>query len=545
MSLKPITICDTTLREGAQAASVVLEPSERLSLALQLQELNVDIIEAGFPMASVSEFEGTREVAQNLTHTTVAAKARALEKDLEVAWKAIQDGKRPRLHTFISVSDIHLDHVINKTRSQVLDLTKSALEYATDRVMNVEFSAEDAFRADREFLYQVLELALDHGAAVINLTDAAGASTPSEVTDMVTSLLNNVNGLEEATLSVHCHDDLGLALANGLAAIMAGADEVQCSMNGLGDRAGIIATEELVMALAARPDNYHCLTNVKAHLLNRVSRLTAKLMGIEVAHNKAIVGSQAFVHTAGIHQRGVLANPLTYQLIDPTTVGALYQGVVISDYSGHHALEQEIGRLGFKLTPEELDRAQALVKELARHKRTIEPRDIEAIVESMILVPPETWVLEELAIIGGSRTSPTVKVKLVKGSEAHMAEAEGDGPVDAACKAIEEIVQVGGYIADYSAESVTGGGQALVDVSVKVEVDGQCFVGHSVSVDLIEASAKAYLTAINKKLSDLGRPLESIQDPAVRESLSTSTTPVGGTAPQPEPVGGPAPDSED
>jgi len=547
MSLRPITIFDVTLREGAQAASVVLGPAERLRLALQLEELGVDIVEAGFPITSMADYEGTWEVANNLTRCTVAAKARALEKDLDVAWRAIEGGKRPRLHTFICVSELHMEHVINKTPSQVLDLTKTALEFATDRVMNVEFSAEDAFRADREFLYQVLELALDHGAAVINLTDPAGSATPAEVTEVINDVLDNVNGLADATLSVHCHDDLGLALANALAAIIAGADEIQCSLNGLGDRAGIIPLEELIMALAVRPDAYHSLTKIKPHLLNRTSRLTSKLMGVEVAPNKAIVGSQAFVHTAGIHQRGVLANPLTYQIIDPVAVGAKQQGVVLSEHSGHHALETEIARLGFQLDETQLDRVQALVKELARHKRTVEPQDVEAIVESMVLIPPETWRLDDLTIAGGSRTTPKVRVKLCRGQECFEAESEGDGPVDAASKAIEEITQSGGYIADYNAESVTRGGQALVEVRIKLDVDDQAYIGHAVSTDIIEASAKAYLNALNKVLANLGRPSDAVTQtlPNNEANVPTPSQPVGGEAPHPEPVGGPAPSPEE
>ena len=547
MSLRPISIFDVTLREGAQAASVVLGPAERLRLALQLEELGVNIVEAGFPMASMAEYEGTWEVAQNLTQCTVAAKARALTKDLDVAWRAIEGAKRPRLHTFISVSQLHMEHVINKTPSQVLDLAKSALEYATDRVMNVEFSAEDAFRADREYLYKVLELALDNGAAIINLTDPAGATTPGEVTELIKDVLENVNGLADATLSVHCHDDLGLALSNALAAIAAGADEVQCSINGLGDRAGIIPLEELIMALAVRPDAYHCLTRIKPHLLNRSSRLTAKLMGVEVASHKAIVGSRAFVHTAGIHQRGVMSNPLTYQIIDPITVGAQQQGVVLSEHSGHHALETEIARLGFKLDAEQLDRVQALVKELARHKRTVEPQDVEAIVESMVLIPPETWRLEELAIAGGSRTTPKVRVKLCRGEECFEAECEGDGPVDAASKAIEEITQSGGYIAEYTAESVTRGGQALVEVRIKLNVDEQAYIGHAVSTDIIEASAKAYLNALNKVLANLGRPSNTAARsvPPTDTPIPNTGEPVGGQALRPGPVGGPAPSLED
>ncbi len=542
MSLRSISIFDVTLREGAQAASVVLGPAERLRLALQLEELGVDIIEAGFPMASMAEYEGTWEVAQNLTQCTVSAKARALEKDLDVAWRAIEDAKRPRLHTFICVSELHMEYVINKTPSQVMDLTKSALEYATDRVMNVEFSAEDAFRADRDFLYKLLDLALDLGAVTINLSDPAGVATPGEVTELVKDVRENVNGLADVTLSVHCHDDLGLALANSLAAITAGADEIQCAVNGLGDRAGAVPLEELVMALAVRPDVYHCLTRVKPHLLNRASRLTAKLMGIDVAPNKAIVGSRAFVHIAGIHQRGVIANPLTYQIIDPLVVGARKQGVVLSEHSGHHALETEIAQLGFQLDSDQLDRVQALVKELARHKRTVEPQDVEAIVESMILIPPETWRLEELNIAGGSRTTPTVHVKLCKGDDCFEAEASGDGPVDAASKAIEKIADSGGYIADYNAESVTRGGQALVEVSIRLEVNGQAYIGHAVSTDIIEASAKAYLNAINKVLADLGRPSRNIcQSP---EDVSL-TEPVGGQVPHPEPVGGHSPLAED
>ena len=543
MSLRPISIFDVTLREGAQAASVVLGPAERLRLALQLEELGVDIIEAGFPMTSMAEYEGTWEVAQNLTQCTVAAKARALEKDLDVAWRAIEGAKRPRLHTFICVSELHMEHVINKTPSQVLDLAKSALEYATDRVLNVEFSAEDAFRADRQFLYKVLELALDNGAVVINLTDPAGAATPGEVTELVRDVLENVNGLAEATLSVHCHDDLGLALANALAAITAGADEIQCSLNGLGDRAGIIPLEEVIMTLAVRPDAYHCITSIKPHLINRSSRLTSKLMGVEVSPHKAIVGSRAFVHTAGIHQRGVMANPHTYQIIDPVTVGAKQQGLVLSEHSGHHALETEIARLGFRLDAEQLDRVQALVKELARHKRTVEPQDVEAIVESMVLIPPETWRLEDLTIAGGSRTTPKVRVKLCRGEECFEAEAEGDGPVDAASKAIEEIAQSSGYIADYTAESVTRGGQALVEVRIKLAVDDQIYIGHAVSTDIIEASAKAYLNALNKVLANLGRPSRSMAQQVAKSEVNDafSTGPVGGAAPRPAPVGGPAP----
>ncbi|WP_406677076.1 2-isopropylmalate synthase [Moorella sp. ACPs] len=501
---KRIYIFDTTLRDGEQSPGVSLNVEEKLQIAHQLARLGVDVIEAGFPIASPGDFEAVRAIAREVEGPIIAGLARINDRDIDRAWEALQEAKRPRIHVFIATSDIHLKYKLRMTREEVLAAVRKGVARAKSYCQDVEFSPEDASRSDIDFLCQVLAAAVESGATVLNIPDTVGYATPAEFGRLIAEIRRRVPGIEQVQISVHCHNDLGLAVANSLAAIENGALQVEGAINGIGERAGNTALEELVMALYTRRDYYGCHTGIVTEEIYRTSRLVSSLTGMPVQYNKAIVGKNAFAHEAGIHQDGVLKERTTYEIMNPTMIGLVHNNIVLGKHSGRHALRSRLEELGFKLNEAELDKAFARFKELADRKKEITDRDLEAIVEHEVKQIPEKFVLEHIHISTGNRVVPTATIGLRVDQELKEEAACGEGPVDAAFKAIDKITRIPVCLKSYALNAVTGGKDAVGEVTVKVEYAGRVFIGRGISTDVLEASARAYVNAINKVVYEIG-----------------------------------------
>ncbi|MEW9121652.1 MAG: 2-isopropylmalate synthase [Thermotaleaceae bacterium] len=495
---KRIYIFDTTLRDGEQSPGISLNIQEKLQIASQLAKLKVDVIEAGFPIASKGDFEAVKAIAQNIEGPIVAGLSRAEQKDIDRTWEAVQYAKRPRIHTFIATSDIHLKYKLKMSREEVLERAVAMVKYARNLCENIEFSAEDASRSDREYLYRVFEGVIDAGASVINIPDTVGYTTPLEFGKLIRDIRENVKNIDKAIISVHCHNDLGMAVANTLAAMENGAQQLECTINGLGERAGNAALEEIVMAMNTRKDFYQVHTEIDTQQIYRTSSLVTKLTGVSVQPNKAIVGDNAFAHESGIHQHGVLNERSTYEIMTPESIGLKENQMVLGKHSGRHAFEDRLKELGFTLNKEEINECFARFKDLADKKKTVTDQDIEALLSEKITEVPETYQMEYFHISSGNQTVSTSTVKLRKGEELLEEAATGDGPVDATFKAIEKAVGIGINLMDYGIKAVTSGEDALGEVTVRVKKNGTLYLGRGISTDIIEASAKAYLNAINK-----------------------------------------------
>lgn len=506
METRSIQIFDTTLRDGEQTPGVSLQTEEKVEIALALAKLNVDVIEAGFPVASPGDFEAVSQIAARVKGPIIAALARANEKDIETAYKAVRKAERPRIHTFIATSDIHLEHKLKLTREQLLERAEQAVRYAKSLVSDVEFSAEDASRSDWDFLCQVYERVIAAGANVINVPDTVGYTTPAEFGALITYIREHVPNIDQATISVHCHDDLGMAVANSLAAVAAGAGQVECTVNGLGERAGNAAMEELVMALNTRREYYHALTNINTRQIYRTSRLVSTLTGTAVPPNKAVVGDNAFAHESGIHQHGMLNNPLTYEIMSPESVGVSRSAIVLGKHSGRHAFEERLKYLGYELDADAINQLFVKFKDLADRKKMVFDKDIEALIVEKAAVRPEWYTLEYHHVASGNKMVATASVQLRTSAGICEAASCGTGPVDAAFKAIEQAVGFPVGLHDYQLKAVTGGEDALGEATVWIEQDGRTFSGRGLSIDVIEASAKAYVNAINKMLAVCGFP---------------------------------------
>ena len=494
-----VYIFDTTLRDGEQSPGVSLNIQEKLKIARQLAKLNVDVIEAGFPIASQGDFEAVRAVAQQIEGPIVAGLARVATKDIDRAWEALQYAKRPRIHTFIATSDIHLKYKLRISKDEVLEKIAFGVAYAKKYTNDVEFSPEDGFRTDIDFMIKVVETAIEAGATVVNIPDTVGYATPQEFGLFIKNIKENVSNMNKAILSVHCHNDLGLAVANSLEAIINGAQQVEVAVNGIGERAGNSALEEIVMALYTRQDFYKFYTDLKFQELYRTSKLVSNLTGMPVQHNKAIVGKNAFAHESGIHQDGVLKERTTYEIMNPEMIGIVQNNIVLGKHSGRHAFQTRLEELGFYLTKEELDKAFTRFKELADKKKEITDNDLEAIIEDEIKVIPQKYQLEHLHISSGNRTIPTATLGIIDDHEQlHEEAACGDGPVDAVFKVIEKITGVKVNLKYYALNAITGGKDAIGEVTVKVKYESNVYTGRGHSTDIIEASARAYLNAINK-----------------------------------------------
>ncbi len=501
-----IKIFDTTLRDGEQTPGVCLEVEEKVEIAQALAKMKVDIIEAGFPIASPGDFAAVTQVAAQVKGPTIAALARANKKDIDAASQALQKAERPRIHTFIATSDIHMEYKLKMTREQVLANAAEAVRYARQFVADVEFSAEDASRSDWDFLCRVYTAAIEAGATVINVPDTVGYVTPGEFGALIKYIRENVPNVHKADISVHCHDDLGMSVANSLEAIANGATQVECTINGLGERAGNAAMEEVVMALLTRKELYKARTTIETTQIYRTSRLVSTLTGIAVPPCKSVVGDNAFAHESGIHQHGVLNNTLTYEIMRPETVGISRNAIVLGKHSGRHAFEERLMQLGFELDSDKINSLFMQFKELADRKKMVFDKDIEALVNDKTNLKPEWYRLAYHHVVSGNQMLATATVRLETSNGMVENACCGDGPVDATFKAIEQATGFSITLKDYAIKAVTSGEDALGEATVWVERDGRIFSGRGLSTDVIEASAKAYINAINKMLAVCGVP---------------------------------------
>lgn len=493
-----IKIFDTTLRDGEQSPGASMNIEEKLEVARQLARLNVDAIEAGFPISSPGDFEAVKAVAQQIKGPVIAGLCRSTNMDIDRAWEALQYAEKPRIHTFIATSDIHLKYKLKKSREEVIEFAVAAIKRAKSYCDDVEFSAEDASRTDINYLCQVVEAVIDAGASTINIPDTVGYGIPNEFGLIISNLKSRVPNIDKAVLSVHCHNDLGLAVANSLAAVVAGADQVECTINGVGERAGNAALEEIVMALETRKDIFGIELGINTKEIYRASRLVSDVTGLVVQANKAIVGSNAFAHEAGIHQHGVIQERTTYEIMDATSIGLTESKLVLGKHSGRHAFEQRLVELGYTLSKEDLDKAFARFKEVADKKKEIFDEDLEALVADETHTIPEAFQLLYMTVITSLEGVPTATIKLNSAGGELVECGMGVGSVDAVYKTIDKIVEIPHTLIDYTVKSVTGGTDALGEVIVKIGNDKNVYTGRGASLDIVEASAKAYIQAINK-----------------------------------------------
>lgn len=493
-----IFIFDTTLRDGEQSPGASMNMQEKFRLAQQFVKLNIDIIEAGFPVASKGDFNCVKNIADNIRGIQVAGLARCHKKDIDAAWEALKDADNPRIHTFLATSDIHLKHKLKMDRKQVLQLAVESVKYAANRTPNVEFSAEDASRSDLDFVCKVFEAVIEAGATTLNFPDTTGYALPDEFGEKIAYLVKNIPNIDKAVLSVHCHNDLGLAVANSLAAIKAGARQVECTINGIGERAGNTAMEELVMALRTRADRMDYYTEIVTEHIHPTSRMVSTITGMNVQPNKAIVGANAFAHESGIHQDGILKERSTYEIMNPVDVGLSTGSLVLGKHSGRHALRDRIKSLGYAVTDEELERVFIRFKEIADVKKDMVDEDLEAILMDEVLRVPVSYEFVSLGAMSGSGTLPASAVKMkVNGKEVEAATI-GVGPIDATFKAIAQLTETTSKLLYFAVSSISGGTDAQGEVMVRIEDNGKIVLGHGADPDIITAAAKAYLNALNR-----------------------------------------------
>jgi len=503
-----VIIFDTTLRDGEQAPGFSMNTMEKLEMARQLARLNVDVIEAGFPISSDEDFEATREVARQVGTLEGAPIVCGLSRvglaDIDRCWEAVKYARRPRIHTFVATSDIHLKYKLRKTRAEVLKAAVDAVKHARGYCADVEFSPEDASRSDFDYMCDVLEAVIDAGATTINIPDTVGYAIPQEWGERIARIRQRVKNIGRAILSVHCHNDLGQAVANSLVAIMNGARQVECTVNGIGERAGNASLEEIVMSLRTRKDFFGVDTGVRTEEIFRASRLLSHITGVHVQPNKAVVGENAFAHEAGIHQDGVLKEKLTYEIMRPQDIGRSSNKLVMGKHSGRHALAARLKDLGFELEGPELDKAFKKFKDLADKKKEVYDDDLIAIVQDEMTHVLETYTLDYFHVISGTGIVPSATIRLSKEGQVFQDSGVGDGPVDAALNAIDAVTGLKGRLLDYQLRAITGGKDAIGEVSVKVDFDGTVVTGKGASTDVIEASARAYVNALNRAVHPVG-----------------------------------------
>lgn len=495
---KKIYIFDTTLRDGEQTPRVSLNTDEKLKIAKQLERTGVDVIEAGFPVASKGDFEAVKAIAQNIKGPVIVGLSRALKKDIDTAWQALKYSQNPRIHTFIATSDIHMKYKLKMTPEEVLNKAYEMVKYAKSLCPSVEFSPEDATRTNREFLYKVVEKVIEAGADVVNIPDTVGYTTPGEYGSLIKGIRENVKNIDKVIISVHCHNDLGLAVANSLAAIENGAQQIECAVNGLGERAGNAAMEEIVMAIKTRSDYFKCITSIDTTQIIGTSKLVSNLTGVRVQNNKAIVGVNAFAHEAGIHQHGVLACSQTYEIMTPESVGLTKNSMVLGKHSGRHAFNQRLKEMGYDISPEKLNEAFAKFKNMADRKKYISDEDIEELVKEEIFEIPETYKLQYFQISSGNNTVPTSTVKVNFNGRAIDEAACGHNPIDATFKAIEKATGASIKLKEYSLKAVGSGKDTCGEVNLKIENNEKIFSAKGMGMDVVEASAIALINAINK-----------------------------------------------
>jgi 2-isopropylmalate synthase len=501
-----IKIFDTTLRDGEQTPGVSLNIQEKLEIARQLTRLGVDVIEAGFAIASHGDYLAVKTIAENVKGVTIASLSRATQSDIDRAWEAVCNAEAPRIHTFIATSDIHMKYKLKMTEDEVFERASAMVRYAKKYCSDVEFSAEDASRSREEFLYRIIEEVIKAGATVVNIPDTVGYSSPEEFGQLIRGIRENVRGIEKVDISVHCHNDLGLAVANSLAAMQNGATQIECTVNGLGERAGNASLEEIIMGINTRKDYYGDIAhNIDTKQIYRTSKLVSSLTGIKVQPNKAVVGANAFTHESGIHQHGVMNEKSTYEIMTPESIGLSQNRMMLGKLSGKHAFDERLKELGYNLSPEDVAKAFEKFKALADKKKVVLDRDIEALVEEKVAEISEAYKLDSYQINSGNKLIATAAVSLCKDGEIITEAATGDGPINAAFKAVERTVGFEVELQDYSLKGVTEGADALGEATVRVMKDNRIFVGRGVSTDVIEASIKAYVNAINRVISGYGK----------------------------------------
>ncbi len=496
-----ILIFDTTLRDGEQSPGASMNITEKLEVARALKALNVDVIEAGFPIASPGDFDAVRTIAESIEGPTICGLARSLEKDIVRAGEALTPAARKRIHVFCATSEIHRTHKLRKPKDQIIAMSVEGVKLAKTFTDDVEFSPEDASRTEWDFLVEVLTAVIEAGATTLNIPDTVGYAVPYEYGEMIRHLRQHVPGIDKTVISVHCHNDLGLAVANSLEAVRAGARQVECTINGLGERAGNASLEEVVMALRTRQDLFGVQTGIVTQRIYPTSRLVSKVTGMQVPRNKAVVGENAFAHEAGIHQHGVLANPSTYEIMVPQDVGFPASRLVLGKHSGRHAFRDRVSSLGYTLSDAELEKAFDQFIQLADKKKSVYDEDIEALVVAQAGKAEAVWELVGLQTMAGNRSMPTATVSLRREGEAITDAATGDGPVDAVYAAIQRITGLAFTLTDYQLRAVTAGRDAQGEVTIEIEKDGRRIRARGVSTDVVEASGLAMLAAVNRLLS--------------------------------------------
>lgn len=498
--MKSVKIFDTTLRDGEQSPGATLNTKEKIQIALQLEKLGIDIMEAGFAIASPDDFNAIEQIAGLIKNVTVCSLSRCKKADIDAAWGAIKNAKHPRIHTFLATSKIHLEHKLKLTEDDAIKVAVEHVKYAKKYCDDIEFSPEDAARTESRFLYRILEAVIDAGATTVNIPDTVGYIIPEEFGKVIKGINENVPNINKAVISVHCHNDLGMATANSLAALKNGAGQIECTINGLGERAGNAALEEIAMAIKTRKDYFECDTNINTKEIMRTSKLVSNLTGIAVQRNKAIVGANAFSHEAGIHQDGILKKRDTYEIMCAEDVGLDSNLLVLGKHSGKHALVDRLEKLGYTLEKDEIETVFERFKKLADQKKEIFDMDLEAIINDEIKISQQKYKLDKVQVTCGNQGAPTAFVSLIndKGKNKEMT-IEGDGPVDAAYKAIDKIIGVTDTaLLEFSMASVTVGIDAQAEVTARVQRGNKTVVGTGASTDIVIASCKAYLNALNR-----------------------------------------------
>lgn len=493
-----IIIFDTTLRDGEQSPGASMNQAEKLRIANQLEALGINVIEAGFPAASVGDFEAVKAIAETLKTTQVAALCRANEADINLGWEAVKNAAHPRIHTFIATSELHMKYKLQMEPEAVLEQAVQSVKLATSYTDDVEFSAEDGSRSDPDFLCRIFEAVIDAGATTVNLPDTVGYAIPEEFGEMVKYVIENTPNMDKAIVSVHCHNDLGLATSNTLSAVKAGARQVEVTINGIGERAGNTSLEEVVMSLHTRPNFFPYTTSIDTKRIYPTSRLVSMITGILVQPNRAIVGANAFAHEAGIHQDGVLKNPMTYEIMKPETIGLSKNNLVLGKHSGRHALNAHIQQMGYNLSKDELDKVFEKFKHLADKKKSILDEDIEALINEEILRSAETFCLEYIHVLCGNTVFPTASVQLNINDRLVQGTTEGNGPIDAVYNIISKLTRTKSKLLRFTISALTEGTDAQGEVTVRLQEDGIVALGKGADPDIITASALAYINGLNR-----------------------------------------------
>ncbi|MBN1693556.1 MAG: 2-isopropylmalate synthase [Dehalococcoidales bacterium] len=498
-----VIIFDTTLRDGEQAAGGSLNVQEKLEIARQLERLGVDVIEAGFPVTSPGDFEAVKLIAQEIRAPSICVLTHANLKAVDDSWEAVKSASNPRIHIVLSSSDIHLFYQLRKSREQILQMSCDTVAHARNYTDNIEFSAMDASRTEPAFIHQLLKAVIDAGASTVNIPDTVGYAMPGQFGKLISGVFKNVPNIDRAIVSVHCHNDLGLAVANSLEAVKQGARQVECTVNGIGERAGNAALEEIVMAIKTRADFFNLETNVETKQIYRTSRQVSDLTGFHVQPNKAIVGGNAFRHSSGLHIDGMIKKSSTYEIMDPRSVGIPSSSLVLGKTSGRHAFRERLSELGYTLKDEDLNKAFTAFKELADKKKDITDRDIESLVAEEQRTISEEYHLDRVQVTSGDQGLPMAAVRLIgpEGKTIIEGASLGTGPVDAVYKAINLCVKVPNTLTEFSVKSVTEGIDAIGEVLIRIESDGITYTGRGADTDIIVSSAKAYINALNRLLS--------------------------------------------